>query len=540
MKKGFRKENLGMTLVELIVAIAIFVAAIVPMLYAFVYSTGFNFKSQRTMQSTGIAQAIAEQCKSVNFDYSDLQATFAMDDVTILDGSQFTVNGDATGDKEGVNRGMYWMYGVRATNNTTDGTTTRRAYDVAIDFKLITDSVTDYSSIQSMGHTTYNFGDSLSNALRNEDRIAQAKAIEKIKNLFEDSNITSNRTLPTLPAGTLRAFFSESDINIPKIVLDRDIIITVSNPDTYTDPSGSGNKESVQVIVNYYCGFDSGDDGVADTANCRVTRNGVRLSPELHAPTYDLVISKPLDADYTYDTHTTPLYTVDMGTYTDFNEAASAVYFYYYPGYKSVNSSTASYRDHFIINNNMSVNAKDHDDVASIDDLDFYLFKQYDHDLDVASHVTYDDREENYVCDVTLSSTGHKTFLYHNLLWKVVEDVSHSPHIFRLQKVVSPHTSVTAGTNCYNCTAADSDYLNYGASYKKFNANWTIPNDDGISHALSNYAALPYRHQDYTAYYGSDEQLFEARYRISIYVYPAGDNAAGNEVEIMTFEMLNW
>ena len=534
MKKGFRKDNLGMTLVELIVAIGIFVAAIVPMLYAFVYSTGFNFKSQRTMQSTGIAQAIAEQCKSVNYDYSDLQATFAMDDSTILDGSQFTVNGNAGGDKEGVNRGMYWMYGVRATNNTTDGTTTRRAYDVAIDFRLITDSVTDYSSIQSMGHTTFNFGDSMSVALRGEDGVAQAKAIEKIKELFADSNITCSETLPTLPAGTLKAFFSESDIDITDIVLDREIVINVSDPGTYSDPTSHAD-ESVQVIVNYYCGADSGDDGIADTGNFRVTHTARILGHD-----YNLVISEPLDADYTYDTHTTPIYTVDMGTYTDFNEAASAVYFYYFPGYKSVDSSTASYRDHFIINNNMSVNAKDHEDAATIDKLDVYLFKQYDHDLDTASHVTYEDREENYSCDVTMSSAGHKTFLYHNLFWKVVEDVSHSPHIFKLQRHVSPHVTVAAGTNCVNCTVQDPSFTSYGADYKKFNSTWTIPNDDGLSLALSDYAALPTRHLDYTDYYGTDEQLFEARYRISIYIYPAGENAAGNEIEIMTFEMLNW
>lgn len=535
MKKGLRNNNSGMTLVELIVAIAIFVAAIVPMLYAFVYSTGFNFKSQRTMQSTGIAQAIAEQCKSVNFDYSDLQDTFAMDGNTILDGSQFTVNGNAGGDKEGVNRGMYWMYGVRATNNTTDGTTTRRAYDVAIDFRLITDSVTDYSSIQSMGHTTYNFGDSLSTALRNEDRVAQAKAIEKIKELFLDSNVTCSETLPTLPTGTLKAFFSESDIDVTDIVLDREIIITVSNPDTYNDPSGGSGKESVQVIVDYYCGADSGDDGIADTGNFRITHTA-RISGH----DYNLVISKPLDADYTYDTHATPIYSVDMGTYTDFNEAASAVYFYYYPGYKSINSDTANYRDHFIINNNMTVNAKDHDDVASIDKLDFYLFKQYDHDLDVASHVTYDDREENYACDISMNSAGHDTFLYHNLYWKVVEDVSQSPHVFKLQRLVAAHFSVTEGSNCHSCTIPDSSFTTYGSSYKKYNSTWTLPNDDGLSHVLSNYASLPYRHLDYTDYYGTDEQLFEARYRISIYIYPAGDNAAGNEIEIMTFEMLNW
>ena len=89
MKKGFKINNNGMTLIELIVAIGIFVAAIVPMLYAFVYSTGYNFKSQKAMQSTGIAQAVMENCKSVSFDYEDLKAYLddASDGSTVFDGS---------------------------------------------------------------------------------------------------------------------------------------------------------------------------------------------------------------------------------------------------------------------------------------------------------------------------------------------------------------------------------------------------------------------------------------------------------------------
>ena len=533
MNKGFRKNNLGMTLVELIVAIGIFVAAIVPMLYAFVYSTGFNFKSQKTMQSSGIAQAIIEQCKSVNFDFSDLQATFAMDDSTILDGSRFTVYGDSSGDKEGVNAGKYWIYGVCAEN---DGGAGRRRYDVAIDFTLITDSVSDYSSIQSMGHTTFNFGDSLSTALRSEDQVAQAIAINKIKDLFIDTNVTCSETLPTLPNGTLGAYFTESDIDRTNIVLDRDIIITVGNPNSFDNLSHGTNDQSVQVLVNYYVGYDSGDDGVADTANFRIDHTA-RISGH----DYHLVISEPLDANYYYGSSgAVPVYQANMGSYTSFNEAASAVYFYYYPGFKSIDSNTVNYRDHFVINNNMSVNAKDHSDAATIDKLDVYLFKQYDHDMDTAHHGLYDSLQEGYRVDIKMNSAGHQTYLYHNLFWKVVEDVSHSPHIFKLQRVVSPGVTVVEGTNCVDCTVSDAAYTSYGSSYKKFNSTWTIPNDDGLSHALSDYAMLPYRHLDYTDYYGTDEQLFESRYRISVYVYPANDHAAGNEVEIMTCEMLNW
>lgn len=64
------KDNRGLTLVELLVAVVIFSIAIVPMLYAFVYSTGYSFKAQQTLQSTGIAQAVIEKAKSpgVNMD----------------------------------------------------------------------------------------------------------------------------------------------------------------------------------------------------------------------------------------------------------------------------------------------------------------------------------------------------------------------------------------------------------------------------------------------------------------------------------------
>ena len=529
MKTRFKNNENGMTLVELIVAIGIFVAAIVPMLYAFVYSTGFNFKSQRAMQSTGIAQAIAEKCKSLNYKYSDLKATMdCSDPATILDGTDFTING-ISGTKEGINRGMYWLYGVRATNNTTDGATNRRAYDVAIRFTEIQDSNTDYSSIQSMGHTTYNFGDTLSIALRNEDQVAQAKVINEINNLFTDSNITCSETLPTLPSGTLSAYFSASDINRTKIVLDRDIVITVSNPNTYNDPSGGSDKQSVQVKVNYYVGFDLGSDGVADTNDCLVTHDVT-----INHHSYHLVINKPLSSteDYSYSTHTTPIYSVDMGTYYGFNEAASAVYFYYYPGYTSIDSNTANFRDHFQINNNMSVYAKDKSG-ADVKKLDVYLFKQYDHSL---NHSVYEDREEQYFCDVKLNSTGHKTYLYHNLLWRVVEDVSHSPHIFKLVELVSPSITIVEGTDCTNCTVSDPTYSNYGASYKAVNTDLT---KNGVSHVISNYAALPYLSLE-PATPGEVNYMFPTRYRISVYVYPAGNNAEGNEIDIVTFEMLNW
>jgi len=531
MKKGFKINNNGMTLIELIVAIGIFVAAIVPMLYAFVYSTGYNFKSQKAMQSTGIAQAVMENCKSVSFDYEDLKAYLddASDGSTVFDGSIFTVNGNSTGAKEGINSGMYWIYGVRATNNTTDGTTSRRAYDVAIKPEVIDDSYTDYSYIQSMGHNTYNFGDTLSTALRNEDNVAQYAALHELESLFVDSNITCTPALAApLPAGTLSAFFSTSDINVTKLVLDREIRIVIGDPNTLPNAANSSVlDQSVKVYVDYYLGYDAGSDGVADTPNFRIehTQNiaGVNRS---------LVINTSLATDHTYATHADPVYSVDMGSYVGFNEAATALYFYYYPGYKSHDPDMCNYRDHIVIDNNMTVYGKDRDG-NNVERFDVYLFKQYQSGIS-----SYSSLEEDYDCDVTLNSTGHKTYLYHNLFWKVVEDVTHTPHIFKLVKLVSPGITVSAGTNCHNMTFDDPNYSNYANSYKQFTSS--AANSDGYSHVLSHYAMLPYRHTLFDEDTSGYKRLFPARYRITVYVYSADNHSADGLIETMTIEMLNW
>lgn len=533
MKKGFNNNNSGMTLVELIVAVGIFVAAIVPMLYAFVYSTGFNFKSQKTMQATGIAQAVLEQCKSLNFDLEDLENVLQVGGDTILDGSEFNVNGG-----EGVNGGYYWLYGVRAASNGESGS--RREYDVAIETLAVSEGNTDYSSIQSMGHTTYNFGMTLSSVLKNEDRLAQQAALAKIHDLFTDGNITCSETLPSLPSGTLASFFSNADIDPTKIVLDREIIITVCDPDHYTNAT-TGAKTSVKVVVNYYAGYDSGSDGIADTPNFRVVHDAV-----IGGHTYHLVISKPLDQDYTYGLPSSPatpnpIYSVDMEQYYAFNEAASAVYFYYFPGFKSVDSSTANFRDHFVIDNNMTGNGTDHAGNHTIDKLDFYLFRQYDRELYDASPVVYDGVVEAYKCDITMNTAQNKTYLYHNLLWKVVEDVSHTPHIFKLTNITaSDIVTFNSSSGCVNCTVADSAYTTYADSYKHVDTTWTYPNDNGISHVLSNYAALPYLHIDHPDPANGIYELFPTRMRVIVRVYPAGNIAAGNEIEIMTAEVLNW
>ena len=517
----FKKSNKGMTLVELIVAIGIFVAAIIPMLYAFVYSTGYNFKSQKTQQATGIAQGVLENCKSLNFDFEDLRDRLdSSSSETILDGADFTVASE-----EGSNP-TYWLRGVQANNNAESSN--RRVYDVRIDITDLNDSITDYSSIQSMGHTTYNFGASLSSLLKSEDSVAQAKAIDAINDLFTDGNITCS-TMTTafrdsLPSGTLAACFSDSDIRVSDIVLDREIMITVSNHDTYTVGS---DKQSVQVIVNYYLSSNGSNPSVFH----------IQHDATIGANTYALKIDKPLGSDYTYTTHTTPIHSVNFGEYYTFNEPASAVYFYYYPGFDSFDGNTATYKDHFKITNNMTENASDHSGASTVSKLDFYLFRQYDRDLYTASPTVYDNRIENYSCDINMETTGHKTYLYHNLRWKIVEDVTHTPHIFKLVDLVSPGVAFSSASGCVNCTVNDPVYATYGSSYKKYNNASDPVADNGLSHVLSNYPVLPYYHLGYP---DPVNQLFPTRMRVTVRVYSQGHTSAGEEIETMTCEMLNW
>jgi len=72
MKKS---NNRGLTLVEVIVAIAVLSVAILPLLYSFVYTTKFNVKSKEKQRATSAAQAIVEKYKA--FPITDINSEFS-------------------------------------------------------------------------------------------------------------------------------------------------------------------------------------------------------------------------------------------------------------------------------------------------------------------------------------------------------------------------------------------------------------------------------------------------------------------------------
>lgn len=63
LNKKSKLNNRGMTLVEVIVAVAILSIAILPLMYSFVYSTRFNMEAREKQRATSAAEAIIEKFK---------------------------------------------------------------------------------------------------------------------------------------------------------------------------------------------------------------------------------------------------------------------------------------------------------------------------------------------------------------------------------------------------------------------------------------------------------------------------------------------
>lgn len=71
-KKKLKLNNAGMSLIELLVAIAIISVAILPLLYAFVNVAKTNARAREVQQSTTLAHTVMENCKAYSF--GDIEA----------------------------------------------------------------------------------------------------------------------------------------------------------------------------------------------------------------------------------------------------------------------------------------------------------------------------------------------------------------------------------------------------------------------------------------------------------------------------------
>lgn len=393
------KDNRGLTLIELLVAVVIFSIAIVPMLYAFVYATGFNFKAQQTMQSTGIAQAIIEKAKSPGVTLDEIEAAIMGD--TLLDPNVFswgtpTDNGSHS----------YRIEDVRAVNLTED-TSSRRIYDVEI--TMSPGSTFNTSVLRSMSDATANFTDATSDftpgLLLNADQSAEDKLVELIRtNTFVDSHCTlkddtGNTVDPTsVGIAHLGSFFSESDIDRDNLIIRRVIHINCTST-------------GVTMNVDYFCG---GFYKVVGGTRSKTSVLTVSKSVSIGGSDYTVTCSGGINSlstsysiittdNYNPSAGDTPFYKAMNGANTTFSlcgSATDALFFYYYPGYQTTTSSDkANIYDSFIINT--SINAADVTDSNGV--FDMYFYKQYN---SVYTNAQLNEGENNYAPFFYINNTS--------------------------------------------------------------------------------------------------------------------------------------
>lgn len=121
-----KRDNKGMSLVEIVIAIAILSIAIIPLLYAFSYAAKYNAKARLTQRAATVAQTVMEQLKAYGLSWRD-----KTDDESFL-------RGDLAG--------TYWLL------NQNCGDTDSSTYDVLVEispvdfvYNLVTADVFDAS-----------------------------------------------------------------------------------------------------------------------------------------------------------------------------------------------------------------------------------------------------------------------------------------------------------------------------------------------------------------------------------------------------------
>ncbi len=117
-------NNAGMTLVEILVAIAILSVAIVPLMYSFVYAAKHNAKARDMQQTSVFAHTVIENCKA----YSMEEIEKAITDPTSPN-YPFLKN-TATAIK--VNDGLYYFDDVTVYADAASGYTSNQVYDIAM------------------------------------------------------------------------------------------------------------------------------------------------------------------------------------------------------------------------------------------------------------------------------------------------------------------------------------------------------------------------------------------------------------------------
>ncbi len=364
-------NNKGMTLIELMVAIAILSVAIVPLMYAFVSTARYNAKGRELQQTTVLAQTVIENCKAYDvgeiYDkMNDKSFIGSMADASTLWGE--TIVGDNY---------TYYIANAKLENQRYDVTLELTPYEFTNLYDGTSQSSYDMLFTQSMnsyldGVFTNNTASdgTPSYTAENMDIVAYEEALKKIADEIKAD------------AATKPAIIEE--VNVPYSVIKAG----ATDLKVYRNITISTNKtgDVTKATVNYKYEFELTSGNY--TYNYTPPEGGT-----------------PIELKWDCGTGRMVLYDISFEIYNNAGTNAPAhptelqnIYFFYYPAYNGSLTDYPIIEEKIIITNGLS------------DPINVYLVKQ--------KNTSYTDAELN-----TLESSGYAPAivtsgdmtLYHNL-----------------------------------------------------------------------------------------------------------------------------
>ncbi len=384
MKEKLKLNNAGLTLVEIIVAIAIMSVAIIPLMYAFVNAARNNTRGRELQQTTVLANTIIENCKA----YSAEEIMNQMSPTGMF------IDGVTTYASSGTNpiNNTYYMAGVKLEN---------MMYDV--EMKLSPHMVNGTpSNVMMMYSPSMNgYKDAIFTADESQsneeisagvpftavglDNIAYTAAIQKIQVMLQNEIDGVFSTNPSFfygvhPTIEFDAVEEDMDKETSGFRMLREITITANQ-----DPTTG--IETVQVVYEYFYYYTS--DVYSHSYTLVNPSTG-----EVH--TYSTPADLP-DAD---NPGSLGSYSFDIYNNTNTKVGGAElekIYFCYYPAYSSKIAAVDIMKETITINNNTA------------NSVDVYLIKQKDNSYE---NTKLDILEKNYY--PTITGTGSEIKLYHN------------------------------------------------------------------------------------------------------------------------------
>ncbi len=348
LRRGEKLNNKGVTLIELMVAIAILSVAIIPLMYAFVNSMKYNAKGRELQQTTVLAHTIMEKCKGLTVDeiYDRmLDHTFLETQTAAADTNSTKVPMTNASTTWGLGSGgeqTYFIGGVQLENTTYDVQVTIDKHSredlyngtlEAYSDMLYTESMNKYNdAVFTVNTLNGNTGD--------EDRYSVAGLD------FEAYNAAFQMIADGLKADAETKPDINEEVNVPLSY----IMLGVGNHlEVYRyitiDATGSSGHDVVNVTYTYTFRLDNG----TYTYNYQPPSGGATI---------------PLSVDL--GTAEIPLYNTTFMIYDNAATMSNGatlenIYFFYYPAYSGNHGGFTEYpiaRDEIVINNNTGRSVK--------------------------------------------------------------------------------------------------------------------------------------------------------------------------------------